>query len=245
MAVAVGNNGTVLTIQAEGFHRVDSGTNANLRRVAWKPHEDKALVVGNDGAAYILEARGLQKIHGADNNLRSIAWHPEEDYALIVGNAYRPSLAGLIPAATMYLFDGKKSTLTPVQPPTVNTIDLISAAWKPDGEYCIVVGYDVVWHSSTAFVYSKDGVRPLPWKEERVYPTGFDWRPQGDYGLIVTGGPSSSEGEGTVYRFAKDVRRGIHKLYTDKKWHISCVAWSPDGSIALILGSPHSRSFSA
>ncbi len=230
-ALIVGNRGTILKVDGR-INPVRSESTANLRRVAWRPDGTSALLVGNKGTAYRFVDGALERIDGAENNLRSIAWHPRGKYAIVSGNCFRPSLAGLVPASNLYRYEGDTS-LEPLQPLSESRADLISSAWRPDGSICFIVGLDSVLQTPTIISYDGEKILHFPWTEEGVCPTSFTWHPSGEYGLVGTGGLSSDDKDGRIYKFHDG--RLTQILNLDGLW-ISCIAWNADGR-ALIVTS--------
>ncbi len=232
-ALIVGNNGTILKLDNGVVNPVHSESTVNLRRVAWKPDGTSALLVGNEGAAYRFVDGTSERIDGAGNNLRSISWHPGGKYAIVSGNCFRPSPAGLVPASNLYKYEEANSSLEPLQTLSESRADLISSAWRPDGSICPVIGFDSVWHTPTILTYNGEKILHVPWTEERVCPTSFAWHPSGEYGLIGTGGLTSDDEDGRIYKFHEGKFIQIRKL--DRLW-VSCIKWSGDGR-ALIITS--------
>jgi len=245
-AIICGNKGSVLTATL-GSSESLRGNDAreNLRRVGWSREGDAALVVGNEGAAYALPSGGrLEKVRGAETNLRSVAWHPMESSALVCGNCFQDSVGGLTPSPNLYRFDKGGSSLVDLQTIEESRADLTAASWKPDGSSCFLVGFDQTWHTPASFLFEGRRLRQVPWKGENIFPTSCAWHPSGKFALIGTCLMRTGEGDCSLYTFGDEPHNGIVKV-SDLGWFgVSCIAWSPDGSRALLTGSPSVRAFS-
>lgn len=237
-ALVVGNRGTVLLYSANQLRPLTASVEANLRRLAWNGDGSYALIIGNFRTCLRYADGEFRVVHGAENHLRGIAWHPASKGALIVGNRYRPSSAGLIPAASVYEYDDGNDRLTPLF--TAEKADFIGVDWRPNGENAVIVGHDLIWN--TAAIYQWDGreMTPLEFPGTSAMPTGVSWRPDGRFAFIVTGGSRTGVGEGMVFSF--DGTR-FERRFAYSTYHFIGTAWKPDSSQAFITGSPRSKTF--
>jgi len=246
-AYVCGNKGTILNATLTSCEPLkENGARENLRRVGWSSTGGSALVVGNEGAAYALwPGASPEKVRGAETNLRSVAWHPVERYALVCGNCFQGSIGGLTPSPNLFRFDEGGSSLVDLQDIAESRADLTSANWQPDGSSCLLVGFDQTWHTPSCLSYEGGTLRQIPWGGGNVFPTASAWHPSGGYAILGTCLMRAGEGECSLYRY--DFRRGseIAKLSDLQGFGVSCIAWSPDGSRALLTGSASERAFSA
>ena len=245
-ALVCGNGGTVLTATVASSEPLrGNDVRENLRRVGWSRKGQTALIVGNEGAAYALSDGGLEKVRGADANLRSVAWHPKDDYALVCGNCFQDSVGGLTPSPNFFRFDEGARSLLELQSFAESRADLTSASWRPGGSSCLLVGFDQTWHTPAAFSCEGAHLRQLRWKREGVFPTSCAWHPSGKYALIGSCLMRAGEGDCSLYLYSDEVENGVVKV-SDLGWFgVSCIAWSPGGTRALIAGSTAVRAFSA
>jgi hypothetical protein len=238
-AYACGNDGSILLLEGDKLTLVRQDVRENLRRVAWHPSQDRVLFAGNDGAAYQLTPSGFETIHGADTHLRSIAWHPQQDYALVAGNCFRDSVGGLSPSPNLFRFDGR--SLSDVSSLAESRADLVSASWNPDGSSCLLAGFDQTWHTPALLSYDGESLSEKVWGSENIFPTACAWNPSGEYALIGTSAMTADEGATALYRFDG---ASVVKVSDLGGRGVSCIAWSPEGTTALIISSRSIRAFS-
>ncbi len=233
-ALIVGNNGTVLYF-SKRLNRVEVGTKANLRRVSWSPDGSTALLVGNNGSALAWQVGKTQEITGALNNLRSISWHPEGHWALVSGNYFGPSM---VPCSTLYSYGTSATELRSLR--TSEKTDIIGVQWKPDGEYALAVGYEVVWQEARLFRWANGELETLPFAEQGIFLTIIAWHPKDNLALVGTGSPHpQDQGEGAVLEY----RNGKFEKLSTNPYRISCIAWNPNGDGAFIIGRKGPRTF--
>jgi len=48
--------------------------------------------------------------------------------------------------------------------------DLIGVDWEPNGEFVVVVGYDIVWHAGIIAQFDGTKLTSLEFENKRVYP---------------------------------------------------------------------------
>ena len=245
-AFACGNNGTILSATLSSSEPLrGSEARENLRRVGWSNDGENALFVGNDGAAYSLHSGDrAQKIPGAETHLRSVAWHPRDGFALVSGNCFQDSVGGLTPSPNLYRFEEGASSLVELQEIAESRADLTGASWKPDGTSSLLVGYDQTWHTPASFSFEDGSIRQIPWAGGSLFPTTCTWHPSGGYALIGTGIMRPGEGDCAIYRYDGAAAEGIKKQSDLGEFGVSCIAWSPDGAIAIMAASSSVRAFS-
>ncbi|MFQ5950815.1 MAG: hypothetical protein ACE5KH_01865 [Candidatus Geothermarchaeales archaeon] len=236
--LAVGNHGTLIRYRHSRASLSSLPTKANLRRVSCRPDGSHFLLVGNDGVVFRYEGGQPERVWGADheNNLRDISWHPDGEEALIVANRYGRDL---VASPTLYRYMDLSRKLESMDS---TSSDLIGVEWRPDGEMAIAVGYDLVWHEASIYLYEEGGLSKVDLTNKKVYPTAIGWRPDGAYAFIGTASPygAGHPGGGRLLKYG-DHR--IEQVFFEPDYPIGNIAWKPDGSVALIIGSPNTRSF--
>ena len=232
-ALIVGNRGTMVRLNDGRITSLQVGTEANLRRVKWSLDGSLALVVGNNGTALAWQAGNIRELSGAFNNLRSISWHPDGKHALVSGNYFGMSM---VPCPTLYQHSRGETELKALK--TSEKTDLIGVEWKPDGEFALAVGYEVVWQEPRIFRWTNKDLELVPISETGLYPTVVGWDPRGSYALIGTGSPLPA-GEGAVLEYRDGVIRKLHS----SPYRITCIAWHPSEGYALIVGQTDARTF--
>ncbi len=236
LGLIVGNKGTLLALEGTKPRRMKPITEANLRRVSWSPDGSLALIVGNAGTVLAWDGAVVKEVGGALSNLRSIAWHPDDEYALLSANYFASEM---VPSPTLYRYEKGASEVTPLK--TNEKTELISVNWKPDGTYALAVGYEVVWQESRVYRWKNEDLELLALQDPGLFPTVVAWHPRGDCALIGTGSPyAPGQGEGIILEYTEN---GFRKLYSSK-YRVVCIAWSPDGKYAWIVGGENSRTFS-
>ncbi len=234
-ALIVGNRGTMLQLKNGEITTIGVDVEANLRRVSWSPDGSLALVVGNSGSALAWQAGNVQELTGAFSNLRSITWHPEGRHALVSGNYFGMSM---VPCPTLYEYQRESNQLNPLT--TTEKTDLIGVEWKPDGEYALAVGYEVVWQEPRVFRWTKNELETIHVPEPGLYPSLVAWDPTGDRALIGTGSPfPPGQGEGVILEY----RRGKVRKLDSSSYRIACIAWHPMEDFAVIVGQANARTF--
>lgn len=237
-ALIVGNKGTLLNYDGNVTSKVKLDVATNFRRISWRPQGDYAILVGNEGLCMIYDEGRVRWIEGSENNLRSISWHPSGKYAIITASCYRPSHAGLVPSPVVFAYYDGEESLQPLL--TETGVDLIGSSWKPDGSYCIAVGYHLVLHEPRIYTITKNKIEQLPLNYPDLYLTGISWKPDSSYSLIVTGTPEIGRGAGNVIKYDE---RGFEMMFNDPYYFMAGLSWAPDGSKALVFGSSRCKTF--
>lgn len=232
--LVVGNRG--LAALGPHFEVLDTGVEANLRRVAWAPDSSKALVVGNAGTAMLFEpeTKRFVRLWGAHNNLRGVSWVAGED-PVIVGSAYADMF---VPSPNIYRVRGGSLEAVAEEP----KVDLLAVCWWAAKRRFAAVGYDVVLHEPRIYLVGED-VEPYEWGvEEAVYLSAVCFHPREDVGLIATSHPSSRVEERRSYAYLLDGGRPA-RLLELSGYGFVCAAWSADGSRALLLASEAAKTY--
>jgi hypothetical protein len=207
-----------------------SGTSENLRRVAWRPQGDYALIIGNAGTVlrYDTASERVAPLPGdRAHTLRTIAWRLDGAYALI--GAYASKYAGYPRPHPLYRCDG---VYLQALLHSDDEDDVVAIDWHPNGRFALIAGYaysgsaasnKVVTYDGSGFVYRTvdDGGALL----------GAAWHPSGDYALLC--------GEhGTLLKY----RDGdVERLDSGTADSLVGPFWQPDGSSALLLRGPSER----
>jgi len=234
-ALAVGNGGTVIVIRANGNRdKIDSPTFENLRVVRWNADGTMALIGGNNGCFFKYTKQGLEAIDGGRANLRGISWRQNTPEALITSNCFAEEF---IPSPNLFLFDEKKNALKPVGE---GRTDLIGVDWNPDGNFAVVVGYDVIWHNGFVGRFDNSSVRTLGFRGAQVYPVAVRWDPTGRLAAIATSIAQLHSGEGRLILWDGE---NFREIYRNEDFFFSNVAWSPVGSKLAALASTDARTF--
>ncbi|MEM3799600.1 MAG: hypothetical protein QXH56_05875 [Thermoprotei archaeon] len=228
----VGNNGLILFGTA--FERLNAERSENFRRVVWSPNGDRALIVGNNGAALMFEqnTNSFITIDGAVNNLRCASWPPGQE-PVVVGNAFADMF---VPTPNVYRLRGER--LEPVGQEA--GVDLLAVDYCHSKGVFLTVGYDVVFHEPRAYILS-DGMERLDWKAEAVYPSALGLHPNEEVGIVATSHPSVSKNRRCftyIYR-----RQEFETLYESVGYGFVCASWSVNGDKALLLASRSARTF--
>lgn len=233
--IIVGNHGTILYSKDGELTPIKEDTKDNLRRVSWSPDGSAAILVGNNGTALSWRGGKIKEVSGAINNLRSVSWHPEDHEALISGNYFGTSM---VPCPTLYSYELASERMRPLK--TTDKIDILGIEWRPDGEYALAVGYELVWHEPRLLRWTNSELEEVRFPESGLYPTTIAWAPQDDLALIGTGSPHlPGRDEGRVLEYREG---GIRRLYSGT-YRITCIAWNPMEDYAVIVGQKAARTF--
>lgn len=230
--LAVGNRGLVL--YGPGFERLEAETDANLRRVAWSPSTEEALVVGNGGAAFLFDAKtkSFARLEGAANNLRGVCWVEGEE-PLVVGSAYSEMF---VPTPNVYRVRGR--TLVAVA--ELPRVDLLAAAWWAARKRFVAVGYDVVLHEPKIYLMGEE-VEEAGWGGEGVYLSAVAFHPSEDLGVVATSHPASKSGKHSYAYLLKAGR--AQRILEVVGYGFVCANWSPDGGRTLLLASQGAKTY--
>lgn len=219
----VGNRGSAVLYDGQGFTAVDTHTKHNLRGAAFSPDGAQALLAGNRGAVLLYDGSSIRELASPTHeNLRRVAWHPDGKSALIVGNA----------GVVLRYHDG---ILTPLPGDRAHTLRAV--AWRPDGAYALVGAYASAWagYPRPHALYKCDGVylQALLTSDAEDDFVAVDWHPDGSRALIAgyayQGDTSSNklliyDGEGFAYQ------------PVEASASLLGAAWSPSGDYALLCG---------
>ena len=224
----------MLRIEGGKVSSVASDGRTTLRRLGWSDSGRRALVVGNGGAAFLMDGNeNLSRVLGAETHLRSVAWRPNHDTAIVTGNCFRDSIGGLTPSHNLFELNG--DALTEVSDLEASRADLTAANWHPEGSSCLVVGFDQTWHNATMLSYSRGAIREVAWGAERLFPTACSWNPSGEFALVGTAPLASDEGSAGLYRF-EPRSEAVTKVQDLNGLGVSCISWK-DRDVALIACS--------
>jgi len=120
----------------EEFEELDTPVETRIRAVEWSPDGDEAVIVGQDGTLMVYQDGEIHDESIEDDPyLRDVAWDEGGDEVLLVG-AEGVDTAG-IPTGGGVVYEWNDGDARLVS----ETEDVLNgAAWKPDGEYALVVG---------------------------------------------------------------------------------------------------------
>jgi hypothetical protein len=227
-ALLVGNRGAVFNLQGESMAELPSGTSENLRRVAWQPAGEYALVVGNAGTVlrYDRAQSTLAPLPGdRAHTLRSLAFRPDGAYALV--GAYASRWAGYPRPHPLYRCDGRyfQGLMG-----SDDEDDFVSVDWSANGT-ALVCGY--AWRGdgsliNKALFFDGSGWQTTAWPAKGVV-LGGAWQPGRDTALLVGE-------EGMALKL--DAKGGIEQFNSETNDNLIGPFWRPDGSAALILKGP-------
>ncbi len=196
----------VLTWQAGRFGWLRLPGEHSVRWAAWKPASDEALLVGNQGTAYLWRAGTFEPVRApTPENLRGAAWHPSGRFAVAVGNA-----------GTILRFeDGVWERVL-----FFSAVALRRVAWSPDGGYALILGND-----GLALRYEDGRVTAVGFAHHHLRSVAF--HPSGEFALIA--------GNRAVYRYEAGAPDLI-LLHREPGGDLISVAFRPDGAEALVAG---------
>src|SRR5208337_3018877 len=225
----VGNSGTLFYL-GDSKVSIQVPTFENLRTVSWNAKGTIALVGGNAGALLKYADLSVRSIGDQKANLRRIAWQPHYDRALITSNCFAEQF---LPSANLFLYDSDQDH---VQEVNRSQADLIGVDWEPNGEFALVAGYDIVWHTGIIAQFNGTKLIPLEFENKQVYPVGVAF---GESAAVCTAVAQSGNGTGSVSLW-KDGK--LSMIFESDQYYFSTVAWSKHG-ILMALGSPANRTF--
>ncbi len=251
--VAVGNKGLVLNFNGVTFEQQNSPSQENLRCASYNT-AGEAIIVGNHGTILYSRDGELTPINeDTKDNLRRVSWSPDGSAAILVGNngtalSWRggkiKEVAGaingtsMVPCPTLYSYELASERIRPLK--TTDKIDILAIEWRPDGEYALAVGYEVVWHEPRLLSWTNNELEEIRFPESGLYPTAIGWAPQDDLALIGTGSPHPpGRDEGRVLEYREG---SIRRLYSSTH-RITCIAWNPREDYAVIVGQKAARTF--
>ncbi len=172
--IVVGNRGRVLRIEKDRIISLDSGTRSNLRAVSVNPIDGTALIVGNTGAALILndQQRFTSLNVPSFQNLRSVSWHQNGTVALVAGN-------------NGTLFKYSREEFETVEAGRANLRDI---SWRPNTNTALISSNcfaEEFIPSPNLFDYDTATGMVKPMNEGRADLIGVDWKPTGESALVV------------------------------------------------------------
>jgi len=227
--LVAGNSGTLFYL-GESKVSIQVPTFENLRTVSWNAEGTIALVGGNSGALMKYTDLSVRSIGDQKANLRRIAWHPRFNRALITSNCFAEQF---LPSANLFLYDSDKDQ---VQEVNRSQADLIGVDFELNGEFAIVGGYDIVWHTGIIARFNGTELTPLEFENKQVYPVAVA---VGECVAVCTAVTQPGVGTGSV-RLWKDGKLSV--IFESDQYYFSSVAWSKCGSL-MALGSSANRTF--
>jgi WD40 repeat protein len=213
---------------------MSSPTSENLRAVRWNANGTIALIAGNNGALIKYAEHGLDMVNDGRANLRGISWRKNTDEALITSNCFAEEF---IPSPNLFLFDARKNVFKPV---SEGRSDLIGVDWNPDGNFAVVVGYDIVWHNGFIGRFDLSGLSAIEFENSHVYPIAARWDPTGRIAAIATSIAQLHSGEGRIMLWNGDAAQEIYRC---EDFFFSSIAWSPVGFKLAAIASTEARTF--
>jgi len=224
-----GNSGTLLYLD-ERKTSIQVPTVENLRAVSWNAHGTTALIGGNSGVLLKYADFSARNLGNQRANLRRIAWHPRDERALITSNCFAEEF---LPSPNLFLYDSDEDQ---VREANRSQADLIGVDWEPNGEFAVVAGYDIVWHTGIIAKFIGTELTPYEFEDKQVYPVAVA---VGESVAVCTAVTQPGIGTGTV----KLLNEGkLRTLFESDRYYFSTAAWNKHGSL-MALGSPANRTF--
>jgi len=250
-ALVAGEGGTVLRYTGLFFMTLSPNTTSGLFGIGWHPSGSKALLVGRDGTFLEYDGTGFRSAP-QDRTLwfEDAKWRPQGDFALVVGHN-----------GTLARTDG--STLVRLNSTVNDTITSIS--WRPDGRFAFLCGdfpFVLRYDPQTGNVDRLDTglagqyLRGVSWRPDGgtalVFGTlGTLYRYDGA-GFTLLDTPTANQWlaagwsvdnrtailaarAGLLYRFEEG--KNLTPLTTNTTESIYSIAFAPNGSLALCVGS--------
>jgi WD40 repeat protein len=180
LALIAGNEGTLMAHSQEGVHTID-GARANLRRIAWRPKTDTALVTSNCFAEefipssnlfrYDSDEQTLNPLNEGRTDLIGVDWKPDGTTAIVVGYDV------IWHNGTIAVYDGR--SLSPLEFPNkrVYPVDL---AWDPKGEVAAIVTATAQLGEADGSIYLWDGKELQPiFRSREFFFNSVAWNMEG------------------------------------------------------------------
>jgi WD40 repeat protein len=232
----VGNSGTALLLEGQRVTKISVPTIENLRAVAWSGDGSEALIAGNNGALFKFSCGQVAAVDAGRANLRDISWRPKFTSALITSNCFAEEF---VPSPNLFSYNAETNI---VEPLNEGRMDFIGVDWKGSGEYALVVGYDVVWHTGFIGSLKETTLSPIPFENKQVYPVAAAWEPSSDIAAIVTATGQVGTAEGTVLLWNE---KSLHSIANLPGFFFSDVAWAWGGDRLAAIASTETRTFNA
>src|SRR5207245_11033199 len=112
-------------------------------------------------------------------NTRTVTCHPDGSEALISGNYIGTSM---VPCPTLYSYELASERMRPLK--TTDKIDILAIEWRPDGEYALALGYEVVWHEPRLLRWTNNELEEIRFPASGLYPTAKVYAHQVDHELF-------------------------------------------------------------
>jgi len=224
-----GNSGTLLYL-GESKISIRALTVENLRAVSWNAQGTIALIGGNSGVLLKYANLSVGNLGYLRANLRRIAWHPRDDRALITSNCFAEQF---LPSANLFHYDSDRDQL---QEANRSQADLIGVDWEPNGDFAVVAGYDIVWHTGIIAKFNGTDLSPIKFENKQFYPVAVAI---GESVAFCTAVTQPGIGTGSL-RLLKDGE--LRTIFENDRYYFSTVAWNKHGSL-MALGSPANRTF--
>ena len=198
---------------------------ADLYAAAWSPDGSQALLAGESGAVFLFDGHATRALRSSVTvTLRDVEWSPSGDLALLAGDR-----------GTLLLYDAANDALglLPYDDPAVQ----FEAVTWIDGDAALIAGSEgrlVRYDPGAGEIVQAFLSGCYTWGPICPDLQGIDWRPQGDYALLVGGG--------TVFRDAglrgPEVAEPFSVLLVGSiSFSLRDVEWkAPEGDVALIVG---------
>jgi hypothetical protein len=235
-ALMVGNSGAALLLEGQRLTKISMPTLENLRAVAWNGDGSEALIAGNNGALFKFSNGQVATVEVGRANLRDISWRPKSTSALITSNCFAEEF---VPSPNLFSYDAETNNVVPLNE---GRMDFIGVDWKWSGEYALVVGYDVVWHTGFIGNLKETTLLPIPFENRQVYPVAVAWKPSSNTAAIVTATGQLGMAEGTVFLWDE---KYLHSIINLREYFFSDVAWTRRGDRLAAIAATETRTFSA
>jgi len=228
-----GNSGTLFSL-AEIKTRIQVPTFENLRTVSWNAQGTTALIGGNSGVLLKYANSSVHSLGDGRANLRRIAWHLHDNCTLITSNCFAEQF---LPSPNLFLYDSDKEQLRVLNE---SQADFIGVDGEPNGEFALVAGYDVVWHTGLIGQFDGAKLTPLQFENKQVYPVTVAWDPSGKLAAICTAITQPGMGTGSIRLWNG---QKLTTVFESDRYYFSAATWNHYGTL-LPLASPANRVFS-